>query len=160
MCSAIAQALRMRPKSTPLSGGYTGRPAAAAIASLLLSSEPLMFGSPLTVSGRALVMLCSCNVGSPRPGRVSASLVPNVLVDVHVVLARAAPRIVAAHPVHHQLAEFPRIVVPQPESATQRRLNAPVIGMFEHKTVSFVRRSMGIITIKYRVGQAAHRSHH
>src|SRR5271166_1708156 len=90
MCSALAKALLMRPKSMRLSGRKTGLPAAAAMAPSTSASAPLMLGRPSTVSGR-----------SP----MQSSLVTNHFVDVQVVLAGPVPRVVAAHAAHGELAE-------------------------------------------------------
>src|SRR5208283_2958281 len=75
-------------------------------------------------------------VSSALRRRASRLFVPNVVVDVNVVLTRTVPRIVTAHPTRHQLAELRRICVPQPDRAAQCRFDAGVIWVLEHVAVA------------------------
>src|SRR6185503_5099216 len=110
MCSAMAAAARMRPKSIWLSGRNTdpGR----AETSWIVDSAPLMLGSPSISSGR-----CS-NLASSRLAMT------DVFVDVEVILTRIIPGIVAAHPVEHQVAKVLRILVPKADGPLHCRLDA------------------------------------
>src|SRR5271157_3061018 len=150
MCSALAKALLMRPKSMRLSARKTGLPAAAAMAPSTSFSAPLMLGRPSMVSGRLL--MCS--------SLMFASLMADHFVNVQVVLARPVPRVVAAHALHGQLAELIAPAEPQTDGPIQGRLQGGVVRLVEDVAVTLVLGPVGIVPIEDRVRQAAHRPHH
>src|ERR1039458_10657978 len=88
-----------------------------------------------------------------------ASLLPNKLVNVEVVLAGVVPGIIVAHAVRHEFAEVLREGIPHADGPVQGGLDALGIEVVEDKAVALVIRPLSVVGVEHRVRHAAARAH-
>ena len=69
------------------------------------------------------------------------------------------PRIIAVHPVHHQMPEMIRELVVTADRTEQRGFHAGVGCVGEHVTVALVQRQRRVVLVEHGVGQSAHGAH-
>src|ERR1039458_6118076 len=88
-----------------------------------------------------------------------ASLLPNKLVNVQVVLAGVVTGTIVAHAVRHEFAEVLREGIPHADGPVQGGLDALGIEVVEDKAVALVIRPLSVVGVEHRVRQAARRAH-
>src|SRR5437773_4110415 len=142
MCSAIANALRARSKSMPLSCRNSGLDRAACKVRSTSDSAPAMFGRPSIISSSS----------GMRPPRL---LVTDIVVNVQIVLGRMVPRVVVAHRILRERAELAWVMVPKPDRPLQRRLDRKGIGLVEHVAVALVHGTIRVVAVEHGVNQTA-----
>jgi hypothetical protein len=89
--------------------------------------------------------------------RAGFLIVPDVFVHVQVMMAGVFPRVITAHPIHHEFAEMVRAGMPHANGAVQCGFNARLVEIIESVAVPrverFVRRiSMQLIRHPARLG--------
>ncbi len=121
------------------------------------------FGSPVFDMWAGRYLPTAENSGDPEQKQTDplprehyyTLLVPDMFVDIQVVLSGVVPGKIIAHAVCHQLSEVLRVGIPHAYCAPQGRHDPVEIEVVEYITVPLVIRPIAVVGIEDRVPQSS-----